>query len=214
MSEKGSSDEKSDLPELVRAGLIKKRYKENPFVGEQGFIVPTKNKHDHLQTMGPATVHVDGQQINVAQIARVRTVDSDKFVKVFVSQLSVFYDLNQTAIRLLTVLLKVISQPQYINTDKVVLTEGIAKQTMREHGQKAMSSASYYRAVNELISAGFIAPTTTPPMYYINPAVVFNGDRVRFITELRRQQHEEMERDYIEEQKERLGYDPETGEVE
>lgn len=214
MSEKRSHEEGDSLPELARAGLIKQRYESNPFVAEGGFVVPTRNKRETLQTMGPASVQVDGQRIDVAQIVRVKQVDADKFVKVFVGQLSAFYDLNQTSIRLLTVLLKVISDPQYINADKIVMTEAIAKNTMKEHGQKPLSSASYYRAVNELISAGFIAPTTTPPLYFINPAVLFNGDRVRFVTELRRERVRSSERERLEKQGQAaLPFDPETGEI-
>lgn len=187
---------------LQKAGLIKRRYKTNPFVSEGGFSIPTRNKRETLQTMGPASVMVDGQQIDVAQVVRVRQVDADRFVKVFVSHLTAFYDLTPTSMRLLTVLLQVVSDARYINADQIVLTEAIARETMKEHGQKALSSASYYRAVNELIAAGFIAPTETPPLYFINPAVLFNGDRVRFVTELRRERakNSEQERQALEAQ--------------
>ena len=112
--------------------------------------------------MGPASVVVDGQQIDVAQVVRVRQVDTDRFVKVFVNHLAGFYDLTPTSMRLLTVLLQVVSDARYINADQIVLTEAIARETMKEHGQKPLSSASYYRAINELIASGFIAPTETP----------------------------------------------------
>lgn len=171
---------------LPKSGLTKKRYKTNPFITEGGFTIPTRSKRETLQTMGPASVVVDGQQIDVAQVVRVRQVDSDRFVKVFVNHLAGFYDLTPTSMRLLTVLLQVVSDARYINADQIVLTEAIARETMKEHGQKPLSSASYYRAVNELIASGFIAPTETPPLFFINPAVLFNGDRVRFVTELRR----------------------------
>lgn len=177
------------------AGLIKRRYKTNPFVAEGGFSIPTKRKHETLQTMGPASVVVDGQQIDVAQIVRVKQVDTERFVKVFVNHLAGFYDLTPTSMRLLTVLMQVVSDARYMNADQIVLTEGIARETMKEHGQKPLSSASYYRAVNELIASGFIAPTETPPLFFINPAVLFNGDRVRFVTELRRERATAAERD-------------------
>lgn len=177
------------------AGLTKKRYKTNPFISEGGFSIPTRNKRETLQTMGPASVVVDGQQIDVAQVVRVKQVDSERFVKVFVSHLTGFYDLTATSMRLLTVLIQVVSDARYINADQIVLTEAIARETMKEHGQKPLSSASYYRAVNELIACGFIAPTETPPLFFINPAVLFNGDRVRFVTELRRDRATAAERE-------------------
>lgn len=180
---------------LPKAGLTKKRYKTNPFVSEGGFSIPTRNKRETLQTMGPASVVVDGQQIDVAQVVRVRQVDTDRFVKVFVNHLAGFYDLTPTSMRLLTVLLHVVSDARFRDTDQIVLTEAIARETMKEQGQKPLSSASYYRAINELIASGFIAPTETPPLFFINPAVLFNGDRVRFVTELRRERASAADRE-------------------
>lgn len=194
MSEETPEDEQTSAVALPKAGLIKKRYKTNPFVSEGGFSIPTRSKRETLQTMGPASVVVEGQQIDVAQVVRVKKVDTDRFVKVFVNHLAGFYDLTPTSMRLLTVLLQVVSDSRYINADQIVLTEGIARETMKEHGQKPLSSASYYRAVNELIASGFIAPTETPPLFFINPAVLFNGDRVRFVTELRRERATAAER--------------------
>ena len=45
------------------------------------------------------------------------------------------------------------------------------------------SPASFYRAIDELISKGIIARSTLPHMFWINPAIFWNGDRLRFITE-------------------------------
>ena len=91
---------------------------------------------------------------------------------------------------MLLILLKIVGQVQYKNTDRIVLTEAIAREIAVANGQKPFGKTTYFRAVNELISLGFIAATTTPPFYFINPALVFNGDRVRFITELRKKSGE------------------------
>ena len=42
-----------------------------------------------------------------------------------------------------------------------------------------------YRAIIELTEAGLIADADTPWKYFINPAVFWNGDRARFITEMK-----------------------------
>lgn len=182
-----SKDEDDKAPKKTVSGLIRRRYSENPFLAEEGFRVPVKNKREELTTMGPAALMVDGQQIAVAQVVKTKVVDADRFVKVFVEHLTGFYDLTPASLRLLTVLLTVLSETRHMNTDKVTLTEAIMAKTMQQHGQRPISSASYYRAINELIAAGFIAPTDTPPLFFLNPAVLFNGDRIRFVTELRRE---------------------------
>lgn len=48
--------------------------------------------------------------------------------------------------------------------------------------------------MEELIGKGFVAPSTNAPLYFINPAIFFNGDRVRFVTEIRRKKLSAQER--------------------
>lgn len=208
---------------IVPTGLTRQRYSANPFVEDGAFVVPTRRKREQLMTMGPAAVVADGEKIDVAQVVRVRMVDSERFVKLFVDKLSIFFDLTPSSIRLLTVLIEVVSEARHMNTDRIPLTEGIAAEIMREHGEEALSSASYYRALNELVAAGFIAPSATPPLYWLNPAVLFNGDRMRFVDEIRREKNAPEIRagkqHMVDQNKTRLrvsqetAYDPETGEI-
>jgi hypothetical protein len=200
-----------------RVSLIKRRYAENPFVSEDGFRVPIRDKAEVIQTDGPAAVVVGNEQIAVAQIRRIKTVDSEPFVKLFTTELNRFFDLTPTALRIVTVLIQDIGKIRLGQGDQVYLTEKSLAETLESHGMKPPSSATYYRAMEELIAKGFVAPTTNPPLYFINPAIFFNGDRIRFVTELRRQKRTKQE------ELERHGqqslalpepdFDPETGEV-
>lgn len=165
---------------------IKQRFSENPFTAEGGFSVPIKNKSVIIQTDGPAAVMVGTEQIAVAQIRRITTVDSEPFVKLFTAELNRFFDLSPSALRIVTVLIQDIGKIRLGDGDQVYITDKSIGDTLTERGLDAPSSATYYRVMDELISKGFIAPTTNPPLYYINPAIFFNGDRVRFVTELRR----------------------------
>lgn len=169
-----------------RVSLIKQRYAENPFVSEDGFRIPVRNKTEVIQTDGPAAVMVGDEQIAVAQIRKITTVDSEPFVKLFTTELNRFFDLTPTALRIVTILIQDIGKIRLGQGDQVYLTEKSLAETLEGHGMKPPSSATYYRAMEELIAKGFIAPTTNPPLFFINPAIFFNGDRIRFVTELRR----------------------------
>lgn len=177
-----------------KAGLIKQRYDQNPFVKDGTFSVPTRMRRNNqiVTAQGPATLRIGDDDYEAAQIVSVKEVDTELFVKFFVGQIKAFFDLSPTAIKMLLILIRIVGQPQYKNVDKVILTEAIAREIALANGQKPFGKTSYFRAVNELISFGFIAPTTTPPFYYINPALVFNGDRVRFITELRKNDNADL----------------------
>lgn len=200
-----------------RVSLIKRRYAENPFATEDGFRVPIRNKTEVIQTDGPAAVTVGDEQIAVAQIRRITTVDSDPFVKLFTSELNRFFDLTPTALRIVTVLIQDIGKIRLGEGDQVYLTEKSLAETLQSHGLKAPSSATYYRAMEELIEKGFVAPSTNPPLFFINPAIFFNGDRVRFVTEIKRKKMTRQEQ--LEKQGQQAlpldepKHDPETGEI-
>lgn len=197
-----------------RVSLIRQRHAENPFATDEGFRVPTRTKSEVIQTDGPASVMVGEERIAIAQIRKIKTVDSDPFVKLFTAELDRFFNLTPTALRIVTVLIQDIGKIRIGQGDQVYLTERSITETLESHGLKAPSSATYYRAMEELIEKGFVAASMNPPLFFINPAIFFNGDRVRFVTEIRRKKLTRQEE--LESQGQQalpLGFDPETGEV-
>lgn len=195
--------------------LLKKRYEDNPFASEDGFKVPIRKKSEVMVTEGPARVTVGDEHLSMAQIRRIKTVDSAPFVKLFTEELDRFFDLTPTALRVVTVLIQDVGKLRLGEGDQVYLTEKQLADTFKKYDLKPPSSATYYRALEELIKKGFIAPSTNPPLYFINPAIFFNGDRVRFVTEIRRKRN--TQREQLEEAGQQaldlLSHDPETGEI-
>ena len=172
---------------------LKQRFDDNPFATPEGFRVPLTKKSEVMVTEGPANLTVGEEKIAVAQIRRIKTVDSAPFVKLFTEELDRFFDLTPTALRIVTVLIQDIGKIRMGDGDQVYLTERQLGETLQAHGLKPPSSASYYRALSELIEKGFVAPSTNTPLFFINPAIFFNGDRVRFVTEIRRKRASKME---------------------
>jgi|TARA_R110002020_G_C16308727_1_gene773648 hypothetical protein len=195
--------------------LLKKRYEDNPFANEEGFKVPIRRKSEVMMTEGPAKVVVGDEHLSMAQIRRIKTVDSAPFVKLFTEELDRFFDLTPTALRVVTVLIQDVGKLRLGEGDQVYLTEKQLADTFKKYDLKPPSSATYYRALEELIKKGFIAPSTNPPLYFINPAIFFNGDRVRFVTEIRRKRN--TKREQLEEAGQQAldlpPHDPETGEI-
>ena len=48
-----------------------------------------------------------------------------------------------------------------------------------------MSEKTFQRGLKELLAKQFLAPRS-PSTFWVNPALFFKGDRVKFITEYRR----------------------------
>lgn len=167
--------------------VIKRKYSENPFVAGSVFTVPKRMKGSRIQTAGPLTMSDgDGEIVGMAEVRRYQEVDSDRFVKVFVSQLNAFYDLKPGSMKILTLILHEVAKPQNINSDRIYLNYDLAVEHFQEQNSKAPAKATFYSALTELTEKGFVAPATKLNLWYINPAIFFNGDRIRFTLELRK----------------------------
>lgn len=191
---KGWKYEKMNMAPGKKTSLIKQRYEENPFATDDGFRVPLRKRSEVIQTTGPAAITVGEERISVAEIRSIKTVDSEPFVKLFVDELDRFYNLTPTALRVITILIRDIGKIRLGDGDQVYISERSIADTMQDYGLKPPSPATYYRAMEELIAKGFVAPSTRAGLFFINPAIFFNGDRVRFVTEIRRKRQSKQEK--------------------
>lgn len=158
------------------------RYKENPFINASS--IATRKKRVTVKG-GKAVVDLEtGEMEDVAEIVMVRSVDTEQFVKLFTQNLRVFFDLTSPTMKLLQVLLAQVQRTP--NSDRVMLSMPIMLDYFTESSQPALSKASFHRAVKELLIKQFIAATALPGLFFINPNLFFNGDRVRFVNELKR----------------------------
>lgn len=175
-------------PEKVRARTVERNGKEtwtsNPFW--EAHEIETRTKRTRLSAEQQVLVNIrTGQTENVAEISKVYEVDSDVFVKVFTRYLNVFFDISKNAQRLFEVVLYEVGKKP--NEDLIYLHPISAERYHRQTRGGGYSQASFYRALDELIEKGIIARSADGPnLYWINGRVFWNGDRVRFVTELRR----------------------------
>lgn len=168
-------------------GILRHKYKENPFVESGVFRVPTKTRSEMLETVGPlAVVSQDGEMIQAAEIRRRKVVDNDRFVKLFVAHLDAFFDLKPGTMKLMTALLDELSNTRYINGDTIYLNYAKVVEYFTRRGFKPPAKGTFFNAMAEMCEKGFVAPSVDTNLWFINPAIFFNGDRVRFVTELQR----------------------------
>lgn len=175
-------------PATEARSIIKTKYAENPFTATGVFTVPKRMKGTKVQTVGPMamTDSHTGETMGVAEIRKVAEVDSDRFVKVFVGQLNAFYDLKPGSMKVLTMVLHEVARPQNMNSDRIYLNYEMAVEHFEAEGARPPAKGTFYAALAELTEKGFIAPATKLNLWFINPAIFFNGDRIRFTVELRK----------------------------
>lgn len=159
------------------------KYIKNPFVDDHLItqLSGLKNVY-YTQTTRNAIVDMETAEMTPASLQVVKQIRSDKesFVKLYTTHLKAFFELSTTAYKVLQYVLNTI-QTESINEDKVYLSLLRAEKFFTEQGAK-ISKATYYKAMKELVEKLFIAETTDVNVYFINPKLFFNGDRIEFIT--------------------------------
>lgn len=120
----------------------------------------------------PETGDLKGQAV----MHRYKEVDKTQFVKLFIGEVSALFDLSKAGLKVFGFVLNQLP----INKGEVYI-----------HIPDLMEWCSYktkkqaYKGLGELLHNNIIAMSNRPSVWYINPAVVFNGDRISFIKEYR-----------------------------
>lgn len=170
------------MTEVVKLSTLKV-HTENPFLDGVGYN--TRRKTEILYDGHQAVVHNETGEVleDHLAVARVRLVDSDQFVKLYLENLHVFFDLGKAAQRVAEFVLHMVGT-RAIGRGEVLLafSEYETYYATRTGGTRP----TWLRGLQELASKNLIARSPTKNVWFINPAVTFNGDRARFITEIRR----------------------------
>lgn len=119
-----------------------------------------------------------------------KRVDRQTFVKMFTSDISMMLGLSPTAARIFFVIIHEIQQVK--NTDKVSISHSLINEFIdraiddlpdfidpKSVKLNKFGRTAYYRAMAELMENDIIAPCSlSRDTYWINPARLFNGDRI------------------------------------
>lgn len=157
---------------------VYKKHEKNPFVEKaieeiNGSIVmkyKTASKYDEravLQAVDPRTGEVLGHTTFIRQIE----IDEDKFTKIYLSQFASFWDLGKQAIRVFGYIMTKLVPKQ----DQFMF---LLKECIEYTNYK--SKKPIYQGLADLARAEIIARTEYDNIYFINPLVAFNGNRVTF----------------------------------
>jgi hypothetical protein len=165
-----------------REGIVK--YQSNPFLDNTKY--KTRNKRVSVQAGRQVLLDRDTGELQApTEVMAVYQVDGEQFIKIYTSQIRSLFELGPAAFRLMEVVFAKV-QHEAINKDTIYLNSKAAEEYFQKAGRQAMSRATYDRAVRELLEKRILAQSELPHLYFINPHIFFNGDRVRFISEYRK----------------------------
>jgi hypothetical protein len=153
------------------------RNKENPFISEALQVI-NKNivkKHKTATNTGESAVltAIDentGEILGHTTFIRQIEVDEEQFTKFYLSNFNAFFNLKSASIKVFGYILKQLQPNQdsfYFIIDECVEYTTYTKSTI-------------YKGLAELLQNEIIAKGKTESHFFINPLVVFNGNRVTF----------------------------------
>jgi len=151
--------------------------KENPFLSEalevinKNIVQKTKmasntGERAILKAIDESTGEILGHTAFIRQIE----VDEEKFTKFYLSGFQAFYDLRPSSLKTFGFILNQLKP----NRDDF---DFYAEDCMEKY---KMSRKTVERALTELLNNGVIARGRNEYQYFVNPMVVFNGNRVTF----------------------------------
>jgi hypothetical protein len=176
MSITDSNELVSNIVQSRKKGV--KVYRDNPFWEPTEVKIGTKM----LRVAGGRHISDDGESVEVSGIHMIKKVDKDEFVKLYTKNMKVFFDLKPTSQKLLQAVLFLVQKNP--NLDSIHLPWFDVTRYMQENELK-MSKGSFHNAMREMLAKGFLAEAESPNIYWINPHLFFNGDRMPFINEYR-----------------------------
>ena len=153
-------------------------YSQNPFWETTNIKVGTKK----IRVSRGTHISDEGETVQHSGIHIVESVDKDQFVKLYTKNMKIIFDLKPTTQKVLMTVLDALQKCP--GMDKIYLNWFTVEDYSEKH-KLGISERSFYNAMKDLLGKGFIAESDQPNMYWINPHLFFNGDRMIFIREYR-----------------------------
>ncbi len=157
------------------------QHTENPFM--KGVVTDVKGKKKHYSVLGRGVSAIDtatGERVGEIEHTVVRHVDDTQFVKVFADGIAGIYDLDRAGTKVFRYLFDTVQK--YPNVDRFHLYFMDAAME-----PWSIPKSTFFRGLTSLLEKNFIARSANPNMFFLNPAMIWNGDRFRFVQEFVRE---------------------------
>lgn len=158
------------------------KHKKNPFLAETVAEVDLGKKHISFGTGNGLVDPETGEYQGESAFKMTRVVDKSQFLMMYMGLQSAFWQLSPSAQKVLRVIFYQ-AQHNAIGRDEIHLSWEAAKSIFEEE-QIKVSRATYFRGVGELVEKRVVAESTRTGIFFLNPTLIFNGNRATFIQQI------------------------------
>lgn len=168
-------------------------YKANPFISaSSGFAIHVR-KNLTLVAKGLEIKDQEGEDVNAGVIGKIEEVDSEEFIKLYTQNVGILFDLSSRAQKALISVFCAVQKAK--DQAHIFLPYHRAVEYYEQLNIKKIPSRSTFSAgITDLINMDFLAAHYDGEgWYWINPNLIFNGNRIRFVTEYKLKTKEEKQ---------------------
>lgn len=155
-------------------------HSENPFLTGSIVNIRGRRKRYQIAARGDTVLGPKGELKAGVEHTIVHIVDDSKFVKLYADGVVGMYDLNSAGSKVFRYLFDQVQN--HPNIDKIYL---YFMDAVEEPWK--ISKPVFFRGMAELLEKSFIARSSNPNMFYLNPMMLWNGNRFKFVNEYRRE---------------------------
>ena len=146
----------------------------NPFLSSViEYIEDSKHRkrvgHSFQDVVDKSTGAVNKQKILI--LGEQKVVDTQEYSKVYMGSLSKFFGLSKKALVMLDYIMENIKYGE----DRICLYYPDVKD------KTGMVKTTMYSSIKQMLRVNMLAKASTPGCYYINPAVMFKGERITIV---------------------------------
>lgn len=171
--------------------IVKEVYSSNPYARNGTFHLQVEQRTE-VVSRNLEVVDKDNNTIAEGAVVRYRKVDPAQYIKLFSQNIGAFFNLNSTAQKTLVGVIRAI-QDQSRDKAEIYLRYESALKYYKEIDVQAPSKTTFYKGINLLIQAQFIALSDKGTgWYWTNPNILFNGSRVAFAEVIVDEKREEL----------------------
>jgi len=168
------------------------RYSANPFFEAENVVINSKKRRVIVGKNNDVLLNTDTGEYKTTNVVSYKEVDETQFIKIFTQNITFMMGFNASGNKAFGFLLWAI-QHYSINKDLVQLDDITRIDFLKNNSNQVFSTRTMYQGLKQLEEAKIIAKAIKYGFYYINPHFIFNGDRIRFITEIKRKKQTDLE---------------------
>jgi hypothetical protein len=154
------------------------KYKVNPFLNNEDIITIDKGKKQIITgRTNDVLVNTETGEVNsFTFLHKTAITDKNQFAKLYIAEIQSLFELSKTGIKVFGYVLSCLKK----DSDNIY----IHIPALMEYCHYKQKNQAY-KGLGELIKNNIIALSTMNCIWFINPKIIFNGNRIAFVKEYR-----------------------------